>query len=100
MPDDSAGTVPVGLATFESYVEVTLVRRCPTASSPETTAVRLLGLLPARWACEPLVEPDRVRLRVQLPGTGGPDAIREAVSRVLADPALRGWTARPRPSTS
>lgn len=79
-------------AYADSYIEVLTVRRTPTAPAPETTAIRLLGLLPGHWFCEPLVEPGRIRLRVHLTGTPGPEAVHEAITTVLADPALRGWT--------
>lgn len=73
------------------YVEVVAVRRDATAPAAETTAVRLLGLLSGQCAGVPEVEEDRVRLRIRLEGTGGPEAVFGAVGRVLSDSALQGW---------
>ena len=73
------------------YLDVVAVREAASAPCGETTAVRLLGLLPPHWICVPLVERDRVRLRILLAGTGGSGAVRGAVAEVLADSALRGW---------
>lgn len=71
-------------------MEVVLVRREPTAPSGETTAVRLLGLLPAHLTCAPEVGRDKVRLRIEY---GAADDVHGAVAAVLADSALRGWAA-------
>ncbi|BAG21249.1 hypothetical protein ACIQUZ_17350 [Streptomyces griseus] len=72
--------------------DVVVVRRDRAAPTGWTTVVRLLGLLPAHWACHAEVDQDRVVLRVELAGATDPPAVRRAVSRVLADTALRGWT--------
>lgn len=71
---------------------VVLVRRDRTAPTGWTTVVRLLGLLPGHWSCHPEVSQDRVVLRVELAGSTDAPAVRRAVSCVLADAALRGWT--------
>lgn len=71
---------------------VVLVRRDRAAPSGWTTVVRLLGLLPGHWSCHPEVGQDRVVLRVELAGATDAPAVRRAVSCVLADTALRGWT--------
>lgn len=76
-----------------AYTDVVVVRREPCAPGGETTAVRLLGLLPPHWSCLPEVERERVRLRVLLGSTDGRDAVRAEVAAVLADPAMRGWHA-------
>lgn len=76
-----------------AYVDVVAVRSSPSAPVGETTVIRLLGLLPPHWCCAPDVQQDRVRLRVLLDGTGGGEAVRRAVARVMADSALRGWRA-------
>ncbi|GGK09796.1 hypothetical protein GCM10011583_47440 [Streptomyces camponoticapitis] len=74
------------------YVEVVTVREDSTAPSAETTAVRLVGLLPPHWRCVPEVAGDRVRLWIERErGTSDTD-IRRRVREVLADTALRGWT--------
>ena len=73
------------------YVEVVAVREDVRAPASETTAVRLLGMLPDHWACEPEVEDGLVRLRIHLAGTGGTAAVYGTVRRVLADRALYGW---------
>ncbi|MYR36817.1 hypothetical protein GTX14_08155 [Streptomyces sp. SID4944] len=73
-------------------------RRCrprpPRPGRPTgwTTVVRLLGLLPGHWSCHSEVGQDRVVLRVELAGATDAPAVRRAVSCVLADTALRGWT--------
>ncbi|MFF6908573.1 hypothetical protein ACFY9Q_21895 [Streptomyces sp. NPDC012389] len=72
--------------------DVVLVRRDRAAPTGWTTVVRLLGLLPGHWACHPEVGQDRVVLRVELAGSTDAPAVRRAVSCVLADTALRGWT--------
>ncbi|MFC9176114.1 hypothetical protein [Streptomyces sp. DSS69] len=71
--------------------DVVLVRRDRAAPTGWTTVVRLLGLLPGHWACHPEADQDRVVLRVELAGSTDAPAVRRAVSRVLADTALRGW---------
>lgn len=69
-------------------VDITAVRRDARAPGGETTALRLLWLLPAQLPCRAVrVEPDRVRLRFEVDAA----AAREAVGRALADTALRGW---------
>ncbi|MFE0690901.1 hypothetical protein ACFV0Z_22465 [Streptomyces xiamenensis] len=69
-------------------VDVIAVRRDERAPGGETTALRLLWLLPAQLSCHAVrVEPDRVRLRFDADAA----AAREAVRRALADTALRGW---------
>ncbi|MGW8847854.1 hypothetical protein ACWGNE_08730 [Streptomyces xiamenensis] len=69
-------------------VDVIAVRRDERAPGGETTALRLLWLLPAQLSCHAVrVEPDRVRLRFDADAV----AAREAVRRALADTALRGW---------
>ncbi|AKG45670.1 hypothetical protein ACWD33_04875 [Streptomyces xiamenensis] len=69
-------------------VDVIAVRRDERAPGGETTALRLLWLLPAQLSCHAVrVEPDRVRLRFDVDAA----AAREAVRRALADTALRGW---------
>ncbi|MDX3378191.1 hypothetical protein PV390_27705 [Streptomyces sp. ME02-6991-2A] len=72
--------------------DVVLVRRDRAAPTGWTTVVRLLGLLPGHWCCHPEVGQDRVVLRVELAGSTDAPAVRRAVSGVLADTALRGWT--------
>ncbi|WP_103530138.1 hypothetical protein [Streptomyces sp. SM11] len=72
--------------------DVAVVRRDRAAPTGWTTVVRLLGLLPAHWDCHPEVGRDRVVLRVELAGATDASAVRRAVSCVLADAALRGWT--------
>lgn len=72
--------------------DVVVVRRDRAAPTGWTTVVRLLGLLPGHWACHPEVGRDRVVLRVELAGATDASAVRRAVSCVLADTALRGWT--------
>lgn len=72
--------------------DVVVVRRDRGAPTGWTTVVRLLGLLPPHWACHAEVGQDRVALRVELAGATDAAAVRRAVSRVLADTALRGWT--------
>lgn len=72
-------------------IDVVVVRRDSTAPSGETTVVRLLGLLPSHWSCAVDVGPDRVGLRIGPAGTADAPAVERAVSRVLADAALRGW---------
>ncbi|MFH9136207.1 hypothetical protein [Streptomyces sp. NPDC017524] len=76
--------------------DVVVVRRDRAAPAGWTTVVRLLGLLPAHWACHTEVDQDRVVLRVELAGATDTPAVRRAVSRVLADTALRGWAEEPR----
>ncbi|MFD4230542.1 hypothetical protein [Streptomyces sp. NPDC058545] len=78
-----------------SYIDVVTVRRDSAAPTGETTVVRLLGLLPAHFACTPEVGPDRVRLRIELGGSTDCRAVRREVSRVLEDTALHGWTQEP-----
>ncbi|MFJ9775518.1 hypothetical protein ACIRVF_30450 [Kitasatospora sp. NPDC101157] len=55
-----------------------------------TTVIRLVGMLPAGWACEPWVEGGRIGLRVE-PGPGG--AVDRWLAGVLADRVLAGWGA-------
>ncbi|MGW7350045.1 hypothetical protein [Streptomyces sp. NPDC054784] len=82
-------------------LDVLFVRQESWAPAGETTAVRLLGLLPMDWICVPDdVGTDQVRLRIEYamkPGTdhgcGGTGAARDAVAELLADGALRGWSA-------
>ncbi|WP_070196743.1 hypothetical protein [Streptomyces oceani] len=63
-----------------------------TAPHAETTAIRLVGLLPADWTCVPEIAPGRIRLRVLLDEeTGSSGRVRRRVAAVLRDPALRGW---------
>ncbi|AXK37049.1 hypothetical protein DVA86_03140 [Streptomyces armeniacus] len=81
-------------------MEVVVVRQEPSAPGGETTAVRLLGLLPADWICVPDdVGTDRVRLRIEYGhgghGVGDSDGVHGALAEVLADTALRGWSAEP-----
>ncbi|WGP10592.1 hypothetical protein [Streptomyces sp. SH5] len=80
-----------------AVVDVVVVRRDRAAPTGWTTVVRLLGLLPGHWTCHPEVGQDRVVLRVELAGTTDASAVRRAVSRVLADTALRGWAEEPQP---
>ncbi|MFD5200047.1 hypothetical protein ACFWM7_07780 [Streptomyces sp. NPDC058375] len=72
--------------------DVIVVRRDRAAPTGWTTVVRLLGLLPAHWACHTDVAQDRVALRIELAGATDASTVRRAVSCVLADTALRGWT--------
>ncbi|MFE8915712.1 hypothetical protein [Streptomyces globisporus] len=74
-----------------AVADVVVVRRDRKAPTGWTTVVRLLGLLPGHWACHPEVGQDRVVLRFELAGAADASAVRRAVSRVLADAALRGW---------
>ncbi|MFE9457447.1 hypothetical protein [Streptomyces californicus] len=75
-----------------AVADVVVVRRDRAAPTGWTTVVRLLGLLPADWACQVEAGQDRVVLRVELAGATDAPAVRRAVSRVLADTALHGWT--------
>jgi len=75
-----------------AVADVVPVRRDRAVPTGWTTAERLLGLLPGHWSCHPEVDQDRVVLRIELAGTTDAPAVRRAVSRVLADTALRGWT--------
>ncbi|MGW1292835.1 hypothetical protein [Streptomyces sp. NPDC002533] len=83
--------------TTRAVVDIVVVRRDRAAPTGWTTVVRLLGLLPGHWACHPEVGQDRVVLRVELAGETDAPAVRRAVSRVLADTALRGWAEEPQP---
>lgn len=74
------------------YVDVVAVRDDRSAPAGETTVIRLLGLLPGHWSCIPEVAPDRIRLRIGLDSATNRTAVSSAVSRVLADSALRGWS--------
>ncbi|MCT4353379.1 hypothetical protein M5362_09590 [Streptomyces sp. Je 1-79] len=74
------------------YVDVVAVRHDATAPAGQTTVIRLLGLLPAHWACAPVVAADRILLRIALDGETDPPAVRGTVATVLADAALRGWS--------
>ncbi len=74
-----------------AVTDVVVVRRDRAAPTGWTTVVRLLGLLPADWACQVEADQDRVVLRVEL-ARRTRLAVRRAVSRVLADTALHGWT--------
>jgi hypothetical protein len=76
-----------------AYMDIVVVRREPCAPGGETTVIRLLGLLPPYWSCLPEVERDRVVLHVMLGSTDGSDAVRTEVEEVMADPAMRGWSA-------
>ncbi|MEU1798110.1 MULTISPECIES: hypothetical protein [Streptomyces] len=75
-----------------AVTDVVVVRRDRAAPTGWTTVVRLLGLLPGDWACHVEAGQDRVVLRVELAGATDAPAVRRAVSRVLADTALHGWT--------
>lgn len=75
-----------------AVTDVVVVRRDRAAPTGWTTVVRLLGLLPGDWACQVEADQDRVVLRVELAGATDAPAVRRAVSRVLADTALHGWT--------
>ncbi|MCX4969828.1 hypothetical protein OHA98_34765 [Streptomyces sp. NBC_00654] len=78
------------------WTDVVIVRRDRTAPTGETTVVRMLGMLPAHWPCTPGdVGQDRVVLRIELRGVTDASAVRLAVSRVLSDAALHGWTREP-----
>lgn len=78
-------------AEYVEYVEYVAVRADNRAPASETTAVRLLGMLPGHWACEPEVGDGVIRLRIRLAGTGGSAAVHGTVRRVFADRALDGW---------
>jgi hypothetical protein len=81
-------------AASDTHLDVVAVRRSPDAPGGETTAVRLLGLLPPHLRCVTEVAEDRVLLRFELDGlSGGGAGVRSAVAAVLADSALRGWRA-------
>ncbi|WP_330175417.1 hypothetical protein OG875_18980 [Streptomyces sp. NBC_01498] len=80
------------LAETPAYLEMVTVRVDDTAPSAETTAVRLLGLLPGHLRCVPEVMGDRVRLWIARDGGTSDTDIRGAVRAVLADTALWGWT--------
>jgi len=83
---------PPGMPGRAGVADVVLVRRDRAAPTGWTTVVRLLGLLPGHWCCHPEVGQDRVVLRIELAGSTDAPAVRRAVSCVLADTALRGWT--------
>ncbi|WP_351226014.1 hypothetical protein [Streptomyces sp. NPDC002133] len=74
------------------YVDVVAVRDDRSAPVGETTVIRLLGLLPGHWSCIPEVAADRIRLRIGLDATTDRTAVSHAVTQVLADSALRGWS--------
>ncbi|MEV0965955.1 MULTISPECIES: hypothetical protein [unclassified Streptomyces] len=76
------------------YVDVVAVRDDRSAPAGETTVIRLLGLLPGHWPCLPEVRADRIRLRIALDAATDPRTVSSAVSRALADSALRGWSRR------
>ncbi|MEN8655609.1 hypothetical protein ABCR94_34820 [Streptomyces sp. 21So2-11] len=83
---------PAGLEGATEYVDVVTVRRDSAAPAGATTVLRLLGLVPAHWSCTPEIGHDRIRLRVGLVGSTDRGAVYRVLSRVLADPALRGWS--------
>ncbi|MEV4921081.1 hypothetical protein AB0K47_30265 [Streptomyces tirandamycinicus] len=74
------------------YVDIVAVRDDRSAPAGETTVIRLLGLLPGHWPCLPEVRADRIRLRIALDAVTDPRTVSSAVSRALADSALRGWS--------
>ncbi|CAM5541109.1 hypothetical protein GCM10010329_27950 [Streptomyces spiroverticillatus] len=73
------------------YVEVAAVRRDGTAPAGATTAIRLMGLLPAHWSCTAEVGTDHVRLRIVPGDTADRADVHRTVSGVFADTALCGW---------
>lgn len=81
-----------------AVTDVVVVRRDHAAPTGWTTVVRLLGLLPGEWVCHVEAGRDRVVLRVELTGATDALSVRRAVSRVLADTALHGWTEERRES--
>ncbi|WP_156726610.1 DUF3168 domain-containing protein [Streptomyces apocyni] len=73
-------------------VDVVTVRRDGSVPAAATTLVRLLGLLPPHWSCDPEIDQDRIRLRITLTQTTDRRTVCRAVRAALADPALRGWS--------
>ncbi|WP_308455440.1 MULTISPECIES: hypothetical protein [unclassified Streptomyces] len=73
------------------YLDVVAVRRDASAPGGESTAIRLLALLPGHGGSCTEIRPDRVRLRIPVSDDAGRRAARRAVREVLADRALLGW---------
>ncbi|NJP66956.1 hypothetical protein HCJ92_11810 [Streptomyces sp. ventii] len=74
-----------------------VVRRDRAAPGGESTAIRLLALLPGDAGRCTEVDADRVLLRIPVSGAAGRLAARRALRTVLADRALLGWTEDPTP---
>ncbi|WP_209312752.1 hypothetical protein [Streptomyces lonarensis] len=77
------------------YLDVAVVRRDQRAPGGESTAIRLLALLPGDAGRCTEVDADRVRLRIPVSGPAGSRAARRALRAVLADRALLGWAEEP-----
>ncbi|MGN9791685.1 hypothetical protein ACWGH4_13085 [Streptomyces sp. NPDC054847] len=93
MKDDGPAEAPPGTA---EHLLFTVVRTDENAAPGQTTAIRLIGLLPADWACVSTVGNNEIALGIPLhsvPGT--PGEIRGRLETVLTDSALTGWRIRP-----
>ncbi|MEV8328428.1 hypothetical protein [Kitasatospora sp. NPDC056731] len=81
--------------------EVWVAAAGEAAGAAATAAIRLVGLLPAGWACGQRIEGRRIVLRVAPPGNDGAGTAQTAqtVERWLAgaleDRALAHWRAVP-----
>ena len=70
-------------------MKLDIVSRDPAASPSALTAIRLLALLPERFACHTEVATGRVRLR--LTTDESVQTVGETVAEAVDDRALRGW---------
>ncbi|ALC22062.1 hypothetical protein ACH46N_16700 [Streptomyces pristinaespiralis] len=93
MKDDGSAAAPPGTA---EQLLFTVFRTDENAAPGQTTAIRLIGLLPADSACVSTVGNSEIALGILLgsvPGT--PEEIRTRLEAVLTDSALTGWSIRP-----
>ncbi|MEU8776228.1 hypothetical protein [Streptomyces sp. NPDC048606] len=77
--------------------EVVLVRAGPEGAAAESTVMRLVALLPARWTFSQRVTDDRITMLIDTsadtPAAARTEAVRDWLARTLADGSLRGWRA-------
>lgn len=90
MKDDGPTQAPPGIA---EPLWFTVVRTEENAAPGQTTAIRLIGLLPSDWACESAVANDEIRLGIPQ-GQVPPAGLRARLESVLQDSALSGWHLR------
>ncbi|MEU0369403.1 hypothetical protein ABZ070_03930 [Streptomyces sp. NPDC006283] len=93
MTDDGLTEAPPDTA---EHLWFTVVRTTGHAAPGQTTAIRLIGLLPPDWECVSVVGNDEIKLgipRASVPGS--PGELRERLEQVVMDSALAGWSIGP-----
>ncbi|SCK10855.1 hypothetical protein [Streptomyces sp. WMMB 322] len=73
-------------------VQIKATGQAPAGAAPETAAVRLIALLPARWTAGLLRCTDTTATLALTPGRDAEAHVAHAVDEALASPSLCGWS--------